>query len=173
MRVADGVTKEKMEITMSGDTFNGTSGEAGLMPKDLLGLSDNVVEGIYGQAYRLYNAGKYHEACQLFRLLLMLNSTVSKYSLGLAACFHMLKEYKSAAATYGICAVVDSDSPVPYFHASDCYMHLRDPASALAALEIAVKRAGNKPEHQLLKDRALMTMQHLKEEIAKQKGCVR
>lgn len=118
--------------------------QGGMMPKDVMGLSDAMVEGIYGQAYRLYNTGKYKDASQLFRLLIMLNSTEPKYAMGLAACFHMLKEYKNAVATYAICGVTDPENPVPHYHASDCYIHLNDPISALISLEMAVKRAGDK-----------------------------
>lgn len=140
----------------------------GMMPKDMMGLSDAMVEGIYGQAYRLYNTGKYRDASQLFRLLIMLNSTDSKYAMGLAACFHMLKEYKNAVSTYAICGVIDPENPVPHYHASDCYINLQDPSSALIALEMAVKRSGNKPEFQTLKDRAQMTIDALKKESAEQ-----
>src|ERR1700733_3616408 len=77
-----------------------------MIPKRIMGLSDAMVEGIYGQAYRLYNTGKYKDASQLFRLLIMLNSTEGKYAMGLGACFHMLKEYKNAISTYSICGVI-------------------------------------------------------------------
>ncbi len=143
--------------------------QGGTMPKDMMGLSDAMVEGIYGQAYRLYNTGKYKDASQLFRLLIMLNSSEPKYAMGLAACFHMIKEYRNAISTYTICGVIDPENPIPHYHASDCYIHLNDPASALMALEMAVKRAGNKPEYQTLKDRALLTIESLKKEIAKLK----
>lgn len=141
--------------------------QGGMMPKDMMGLSDAMVEGIYGQAYRLYNTGKYKDASQLFRLLIMLNSTEPKYAMGLAACFHMLKEYKNAVSTYAICGVIDPENPIPHYHASDCYIHMNDPVSALIALEMAVKRAGDKVEYQTLKDRALLTIESLKKEIAK------
>ena len=84
--------------------------QRGTRPQDIMGLSDAMVEGIYGQAYRLYNTGKYRDASQLFRLLIMLNSTEPKYAMGFAACFHMLKEYKSAADAYALAALVDADS---------------------------------------------------------------
>jgi type III secretion system low calcium response chaperone LcrH/SycD len=141
--------------------------QQGMMPKDMMGLSDAMVEGIYGQAYRLYNTGKYRDASQLFRLLIMLNSAEPKYAMGLAACFHMMKDYKNAVSTYTICGVVDPDNPIPHYHASDCYIHMEDPVSALIALEMAVKRAGNKPEFQMIKDRALLTIESLKKEIAR------
>jgi type III secretion system low calcium response chaperone LcrH/SycD len=143
--------------------------QEGVMPKDMLGLSDAMVEGIYGQAFRLYNTGKYKDASQLFRLLIMLNSTESKFAMGLAACFHMLKEYKNAVATYAICGVIDPANPIPHYHASDCYLHLQDPVSAQIALEMAIKRAGDKPEYQTLKDRAQLTLESLKQEVNKTK----
>lgn len=141
--------------------------QKGTSPKDALGLTDAMVEGIYGQAYRLYNTGKYKEASQIFRLLLMLNATEPKYAMGLAACFHMLKEYKSAIDTYSIVAVIDPQSPIPFYHTSDCFIQIGDPVSAIIALEVAVKRAGDKPEFHTLKDRALLTIEGLKKDISK------
>lgn len=140
------------------------------LPKDVMGISDSMVEGIYGQAYRLYNTGKFKDASQLFRLLIMLNTTEPKYTMGLAACFHMLKDYKSAVETYAICGVIDPDNPVPYYHSSDCFIQMKDPISALITLEMAIKRAGSKPEFQTLKDRAIMTLEALKKEVEQKKG---
>ncbi|MGZ4849903.1 MAG: SycD/LcrH family type III secretion system chaperone [Candidatus Bathyarchaeia archaeon] len=141
----------------------------GYPPKEAMGLSDQMVEGIYAQAYRMYNTGKYKEASQLFRLLIMLDGAEPKYSLGLAACFHMAKEYETAAEAYTTCGMIDPNNPIPHYHASDCYLQMGDKASAIIALEMAVKRSGSKPEFSQLKDRALMTIQSLKEEIAKPK----
>lgn len=141
----------------------------GVTPKDAMGLDDQMIEGIYAQAYRLYNTGKYKEASQLFRLLIMLNGAEPKYALGLAACFHMSKDYETAAEAYNNCGVIDPHNPIPHYHASDCYLHMGDKVSAIIALEMAVKRSGSKPEFVQLKDRALMTIESLKQEIAKPK----
>jgi type III secretion system low calcium response chaperone LcrH/SycD len=134
--------------------------------KDALGMSDNMVEGIYGQAYRLYNNGKYKDAAHLFRLLVMLNSTESKYLMGLAACFHMMKEYKSATETYALCSMLDGNNPLPHFHASDCYLQMKDSGSAIISLTMAIKRAEGKPEFQILKDRAMLTLEALKKDLS-------
>jgi len=154
------VTKEYKNIAEQ-------ASKGGMLPQEALGLSDTMVEGIYGQAYRLYNSGRYKDASQLFRLLLMLNATEAKYVMGLAACFHMEKEYASAAETYSLCGIFDPDSPVPYFHASDCYIQMGDRMSAIISLEMAVKRAGDKPEFAMLKDRALLTIESLKKDLDK------
>lgn len=141
--------------------------QKGVTSKDALGLTDAMVEGIYGQAYRLYNTGKYRDASQLFRLLIMLNTTEPKYVMGLAACFHMQKEYKSAVDIYTMVSVIDPQSPLPFYHASDCYMQMGDALSASIALEMAIKRAGDKPEFKALKERASLTIESLKKEIEK------
>ncbi len=138
------------------------------LPKNALGMSDAMVEGVYGQAYRLYNTGKYKEASELFRLLIMMDSTQAKYTMGLAACFHMMKEYQAAVSTYTLCGVMDPESPVPFYHASDCYLEMKDITSSIVALEMAVKRAGIKGEYQALKDRALLTIESLKKEMNKE-----
>lgn len=139
--------------------------EKAMMPKDVLGLSDAMVEGLYAQAYRLYNTGKYKESSQIFRILMLVNVTEPKYAMGFAACFHMMKEYLNAVKTYGICSVMDPQNPIPHFHASDCYMQMKDPLSAMIELEMAVKKAADRPEFHTLKDRALLTIESLKKEI--------
>ncbi len=139
----------------------------GFAPQSALGLSDAMLEGIYGQAYRLYNTGKYTEAVILFKFLMMVKSTEPKYTMGFAACYHMLKDYKHAIIVYTMCGVIDPESPIPHYHVSDCYIQLKDPVSAIVALDMAVKRAGIKPEYQALKDRALLTIQSLRKEMGK------
>ena len=95
----------------------------------------------------------------------MINPTEAKYTLGMAACFHMQKEYKTAADMYMLCSVIDSASPIPPFHASDCYLQMKDLVSALFSLELAAQKAGQKPEYKVLKDRALLTIAALKKEL--------
>lgn len=133
--------------------------------KDILGISDEAAEGIYGQAYLLYNTGRYKDAGELFRLLIMMNATESKYLIGLAACYHMMKEYQSAGSTYNLASIIDPDNPVPFFHASDCYLQLGDTVSAASMLEMAIKRAGAKPQFATLKQRAEITLNTIRKDI--------
>lgn len=140
----------------------------GHMPKDILNLSDRQVEGLYAQAYNFYQTGRYKDSLQIFRLLIMLNPSEAKYVLGLGACMHMMKEYKDAIDSYTLCSVLDSETPIGYYHMSDCFLALKDSYSAIVALDMAIKRAGGKPEFQTLKDRAMMTMQNLQNEIKEQ-----
>lgn len=140
--------------------------EEGMKPKDALQLSDSLVEGIYGQAYRLYNTGRYKEASQLFRLLILLNSTEPKYVLGLAGCFHLLKEYRHALSSYAMCSLIDPENPIPDYHASDCYLKLQDLPSAVVSLESTLKKAKSNPAYQVIKDRAALTLKGVRAQQA-------
>lgn len=145
----------------------GRTVKEGSSVKDALGLTDVMIEGIYGQAYRLYNTGKFKDASQIFRMLVMLTPNDPRYLMGLAACHHMMKDFLSAINTYTVCSMLDGDNPVPLYHASDCMIQVGDHASALVVLEMAVDRAGDKPEYKMMKDRALLTIESLKKEVAK------
>lgn len=162
---------EKLSETLNeekGEDFSKLAEQAmkrGIVPKDLLGFSDQMVEGIYGQAYRLYNSGNYKDAIHVFQLLVMINSMEAKYCLGLAACYHMQKDYKTSADLYMMCNVLDPESPIPSYHASDCYLKMNDNLSALVALEIAVEKAGERPEYKTLKDRASLTIDKIQKDL--------
>ena len=60
------------EMTQKGQEIADYSMAKGFRVKDALRLNDTLVEGLYGQAYRLYNTGKYDDAIQIFRLLIRL-----------------------------------------------------------------------------------------------------
>ncbi len=137
--------------------------EKGMLPKDAMGLSDSMVEGIYGYAYRLYNSGKYKDASHLFRILIMLNPTESKYILGLAACQHMQQDYQNAIASYAFVGLIDPYNPLPHYHISDCYLKTNLPAMAQSELEQAVEKCGRKPQYALVKERAALMLESLEQ----------
>lgn len=138
--------------------------------KDVLGISDESAEAIYGQAYLLYTTGRYKDAAEIFKLLIMMNSTESKYVMGLAACYHMLKEYHSASSTYMLVSAIDTVNPLPYFHASDCYIQMGDPISAALMLEMTLKKAADQKKFETLKQRAEITLAGLKGKLLKRSG---
>lgn len=137
----------------------------GISIKLLAGISDEKEESIYSQAYLLYNTGRYRDAIEIFRVLIMLNSTEPKYMMGLAACFHMLKAYESAISTYTLVSFLDPDNPVPFFHSSDCALQMNDKLAAIVSLQMAINKAENKPEFKTLKERAEITLQGLKKDM--------
>lgn len=145
----------------------GGSSKGNLSLKSLSGVSDEKEETVYAQAYLLYNSGRYNDAIEIFRVLIMLNTSEPKYMMGLAACFHMMKAYDAAISTYTLVSFLDPDNPIPYFHTSDCALQLGDKLSAMVALQMAIKRA-DKPEFKTLRERAEITMSGLKKEVTKE-----
>ncbi|MFQ5730250.1 MAG: SycD/LcrH family type III secretion system chaperone [Waddliaceae bacterium] len=154
-----------------GKRFDKASTEAlfnKLAPRNIVGLTDFQVEGMYGQAYRLYNNGKYKDAMEMFRLLTMVDANEPKYFMGMAASLHMMKQYKGAVSVYMLCGTLDPLNPVPHYHAADCYIKMKDPFSAIISLEMAVKRAGDKPEFQAIKERSEAMIKAQKKQLNKQ-----
>ena len=144
--------------TIVGKVFN-----EGKTPQEALGASSSYVENIYAQAYRLYNTGKYAEAIHLFRILIMFNAMESKYMLGLAACMHMMKDYVNAIQNYTLCSALDPGNPIPHYHSSDCFMQMKEYLSSMVCLELAIESCGDKKEYAKVKERALMSLDSLKE----------
>ena len=134
-------------------------------PQKLLGVSEAMMEGVYSQAYNLYNSGNYAEAEKLFRVLIMISAWEPKFSFGLAACMHMLKNYKSATETYAMLMAIDPENPVPYYHTADCCINLKDSVAALIMLNMAIKKAGDKPEYRLLRERASLMKSGIEKEV--------
>lgn len=158
--------QEIKRLTEAYDDMMGKMLKGGLSPKDALEVNPQTLENVYAQAYRLYNTGKYDEALQLFRILVVLNAMEPKYILGLAASFHLLKEYQNAIQSYTLCSTLDPKSPLPSYHSADCFIQMKDDLSAMVCLEMAIERAGNQPEYAKIKERALLSLAHLKKQLA-------
>jgi len=139
--------------------------DKGMLPKDALGIQDNDTEALYAQAYQMYNMGKYQDARAVFASLTLIDQLDPRFLFGHAACSHMLEEYQSAADVYMQQAVISPEDPIPYYHAADCYLKLKDPFSATVALKLVVKRSGDDPKFATIKERSEMTVKNLEKEL--------
>jgi type III secretion system low calcium response chaperone LcrH/SycD len=142
----------------------------GMMPKDACGVGDNTAEAMYAQGYQLYNNGKYGEARQIFSMLTVLNPLEPKYLLGQAASTHMMRELEHAAELYVRYTILSPQDPVPYYHAADCYIQLQEVDCAIVALNMVIKKSGEKPEYSSIKDRAKMMLGNLAEKAGRSDG---
>ena len=129
--------------------------------KDLFQIPPKVLEGLYTHAYTMYNQGRYEDAGNLFRVLVMMDPEEYRFTLGLAACMHMQKLYSEAAAIYVIASMMKGSSPIPPYHASDCYLKCDDTESAITSLKMCIEAAGDQEAFQVLKQRAQLTLDAL------------
>lgn len=111
---------------------------ANVKPKDLYGFTDKEMEAIYTAAYNFFKSGKYENAKDLFTSLTLFNYEEQKYWMGLAATFHMLKNYDKAIEAYAFATFLNPMDPKPAFHACDCLIKKGDKANAIKALEAAI-----------------------------------
>ncbi len=154
-----------VDVNKALDELNTNLYDKKMLPKDAMGLNDEMIEGMYSFGYRLYNTGKYEQAVQLFRLLVMFDPSQPKFAMGLGACFHMMKDYENAATTYVLCSIIDPLNPLPHYHASDCYVQLNQPENAVIALQLSIDRCNGKEEFRLIKERAQLSLDAINEQL--------
>lgn len=115
----------------------------GLTFKDLKGISDADMEGIYAVGYNLYNSGKYEDAEKVFQFLCLFDHFNRKYWMGLGSTRQMLKQYSEALECYSLATLLNVNDPMPPLHAASCYLSMGDSEKAKSALRCAIKYSGS------------------------------
>ena len=128
---------------------------SGVAIGDLCGLTSNDLELIYSMGRTYYQNAKYEDAETVFRFLTVMEYSVSKYWMALAATLQMKKEYHEAACVYGYAAFFDLDDPRPHLQAGFCLMQLGMNEPAIDALEASIL-ATNATDATKLQARALL-----------------
>ena len=87
--------------------------ENGLTPMRAMGMTDRDIAPIYALAYNLFRAGKYKEAAEYYKVLLLLDPYRPSFSMALGACYHRIKQFENAAICYMQAALYDDSDPLP------------------------------------------------------------
>lgn len=124
--------------------------EKGMTAKQAMNISDEDVSVIYSYAYQLFNSGKYAEACELFKMLLVLDPQEAGFASALAACYHKMKDYETAMIMYMTHAQLSPFDPVPLLYSYDCFLRMGNPEGAYLVLCAAAKRAEGEPKYEKL-----------------------
>lgn len=138
--------------------------EEGKTFQEILGYSIETMERFYEAAHSLFQKQQYEEAADAFVFLTTLNPKVHNYWLGLGMSEHMIEEYDSALMAYGMAIITNVENPLPHYHSASCYRALQDKNSALIALELAIRQAGDHRHYATIKN-------HAQEAIAKLGKC--
>lgn len=110
-------------------------------------LSENSSKALYSLAHEFYRNAKYNEAKQFFKYLTVANPFEESYWVGLAACCHMLEDYKTAIEHYSIAALQNPNNPYTHWHAAECFFADNNLDQAKTALESALHIINNNKEH--------------------------
>lgn len=94
--------------------------------KDIQGVPDSVMEGIYAHAYNFYQIGRLDDAEVCFRFLCLYDTYKSDYVMGLAATLQQQKQYHQAIDAYELTFALAKNNYRPKFHIGQCYLFLKD-----------------------------------------------
>jgi len=70
----------------------------------------------------------------------------------------MQKDYDLASSSYMLCSLVNPRDPVPYYHASDCFIELGDYEMAEKCLKLCIAYCEIGEEYDMMKDRAQISL---------------
>lgn len=133
----------------------------GKAPKEVFDVPDSVVEELYSLASVLFKNGKFLEAGEIFRHLLLLQPKSYPYALGFAACTEELKAYAIALKGYTLAALNDCKNPLPLFRAAECAHKLKNKEVEKDFLQRVVQVAGDEKRYSELKEKAALSLKGL------------
>ncbi len=119
--------------------------EYGKAPYEAMGISKDLLESLYGQAYRLFDASKYDEALLWFKFLHHLDEKDPRFLIGIGGCFHMQKIFHKALLPYALAYNLDRDAAVPLCYMIDCYLNLGDKKDAATTIDYFQMTFGKNP----------------------------
>ena len=115
--------------------------QSGAAIKDLKGVSDDMLEGVYAYAHRFYTDGRLDEAETFFRFLYLYDFYNGDYALGLAAVLQMKKQYAKAIDMYALAYALLKRDERPMLHVGQCHLALGKLAMARGCFETVVLRS--------------------------------
>lgn len=130
-------------------------------PMDAMGLGQDFIEYIYSHGYRLYNNGNYKKAREVFTMLGIFDPTDARFPLALGACRHRLKNYNEAVEAYYNSAVLNPETPLPWYYMYDCYIQLGLLDDAAICMQEVIKNCGDKEAFAKLKERSILMLDGL------------
>lgn len=107
--------------------------------KDLKGVDDGLMEGVYAYAHRFYTNGQLDEAETFFRFLCLYDFYNGEYALGLAAVYQMKGDFQKAIDIYALAYTFLRNDYRPILHAGQCQLSLGKPELARDAFEMVVQ----------------------------------
>jgi type III secretion system low calcium response chaperone LcrH/SycD len=110
----------------------------GITLKDMHGISDEMMEGLYAYAHDFYGKGRLDEAETFFRFLCLYDFYNTDYIMGLAAVCQMKKQYAKAIGLYAVAFGLSKNDYRPMFFTGQCHLFERKAAKARQCFELVV-----------------------------------
>lgn len=102
----------------------------GITLKELQGIPDSVMEGIYAHAYEFYQLSRFDDAEVFFQFLCLHDPFNPEYKMGLAATYQQKKQYQRAIHAYEAMLAFAQSDHRPKLHIGQCYLFLKNKEQA-------------------------------------------
>ncbi|MGL5758779.1 type III secretion system translocator chaperone SicA [Plesiomonas sp.] len=131
--------------------------------KDVHGIPEEMMEGLYAHAYDFYNKGRLDEAETFFRFLCIYDFYNPDYIMGLAAVYQLKKQYQKAADLYAVAFALGKNDYRPVLFTGQCQLLMRNVSQARQCFELVCKQS----EHEDLRVKAQAYLDSLSQQNAK------
>ncbi|HEE8949683.1 TPA: type III secretion system translocator chaperone SicA [Providencia rettgeri] len=111
--------------------------------KDIHGIPQSTMDGIYSYAYEFYQQGKLKEAETFFRFLSIYDFYNTDYVMGLAAVYQLTKRYAKATELYALAFVLAKNDYRPLFHAGQCNLMMKKSSAAIHCFESVLESSSD------------------------------
>ncbi|WP_046155943.1 type III secretion system translocator chaperone SicA [Chromobacterium vaccinii] len=104
--------------------------------KDLNGIPQDMMDGLYAHAYDFYQKGKLDDAETFFRFLCIYDFYNPDYIIGLAAVYQLKKQYQKAADLYALAFAQAKSDYRPLFFIGQCQLGMLKAFKAKQCFEL-------------------------------------
>ncbi|ATP29020.1 type III secretion system translocator chaperone SicA [Chromobacterium violaceum] len=132
--------------------------------KDVHGIPQDMMEGLYAHAYDFYHKGRLDEAETFFRFLCIYDFYNPDYIMGLAAVCQLKKQFQKAVDLYAVAFALSKNDYRPVFFTGQCQLFMRKAAKARQCFELVCEQSRDES----LRDKAQVYLDSLQEAEAEQ-----
>lgn len=129
--------------------------------KALQDIPEDVIEALYSQAYTFFQANKFEQALDVFKLLGLMDHYDVRFPMGSGLCQQRIGNHERAVEFFAAAGVLDVRNPEPPFCVGESLIQLKKLEDAKVSLVSAIQLAGNRTEHTSLKKRAQQLLELL------------
>ncbi|WP_434626742.1 type III secretion system translocator chaperone SicA [Chromobacterium sp. CV08] len=109
--------------------------------KDVHGIPQDMMEGLYAHAYDFYHKGRLDEAETFFRFLCIYDFYNPDYIMGLAAVCQLKKQFQKAADLYAVAFALSKNDYRPVFFTGQCQLFMRKAVKARQCFELVLEQS--------------------------------
>ncbi|MFC6841802.1 type III secretion system translocator chaperone SicA [Xanthomonas theicola] len=115
----------------------------GVTLKEIHGISDEQMDGMYSLAYDFYNRGRLDEAEKLFRFLCIYDFYCVDFLMGLAAVYQLKQMHQKAADLYAVAYAQGDADYRPMLYAGQCQLAMGKSGKARQCFKVVLEKSGD------------------------------